>query len=488
MKSNIFTYILSRAKRTILLPFYKYFYKLKKLSNVKVVLSKLLFNITSTLKSLLSLRPEKASDYFYIGRIGIYKKLVFVLLLLLCIAPIVYFEFISPLPVVPEEVTAFRRFKYNDPALESFTGTAIILSTDDKVVYDGYIEKGVCTGTGKLYDLNGNLVYIGKFKNNEFDGKGKLFYPSGRLKYEGEFQANQFNGQGTLYNPNATVQYTGTFLNGMKHGQGKLYDATGTRLIYEGSFAEDLYNGEGILYGKNGSPLYIGTFKNGLYDGEGTLNDPVTARPIYKGQFENGYFSGIGTLYSSSGRQRYTGPFFKGSIDYAYFIDSPSSELSNHFFGTPVVDILGNKTVISYPDMNVSFFIEDGILAETGEESLIDSLMVYDGMLPAGLQKGMSSSDFEERLGASIMYEGYTYVLPKDLIALKALAENGILTEGNEIYNLIDQLDTTTVLSGMPALYPEIKLYLLCYDAYGFALTLFYDDISGKFLYYTWDL
>ncbi len=521
MQDNFFKYILDRAKHTLLLPIYSYIYKLKKSANLKALSSKALSYISSGLKGLLSLRPQKSTDYFYIGRLGIYKKLVVILLLLICMLPVAYFEFFSaPASAPAEELTQYEMF-YNDPELEAFSGTAKILSADKALVYDGSIEKGICTGKGTIYDLNGSLVYSGDFRNNEYSGTGRMFYPSGKLMYEGTFEANQYNGEGILYNTNRTILYSGGFLNGKKHGTGKLYDPSGLKLIYEGGFSEDLYGGDGILYNsdkkviyqggflngkkhgtgrlydssglklvydggffedhysedgtlynENGEVQYQGSFKDGGFFGEGTLFDADTTRPIYKGQFKDGLFDGSGSLHSLAGRVIFTGPFLKGFPDYVYFLDSSSQELSKYFSAAPDITDSPNGAYLSYKDMNVSFIL-DGEITEDGSGPKIISAVVYNGSLPPELEGTVLFADRQILLGAPV-YSGYTYLLPEDLTALQSLCRQGI----------IDGEYAGKVYSGEL----NLELYIECYTCRDFSLTLFFDSNGGKFLYYRWDI
>ncbi|RCX11384.1 antitoxin component YwqK of YwqJK toxin-antitoxin module [Anaerobacterium chartisolvens] len=521
MQDNLFKYILDRAKHTLLLPVYNCIYKLKKSSDLKTLSSKALAHISSGLKGLLSLRPQKSADYFYIGRLGVYKKLLVILLLLICMLPVAYLQFFSsPVSAPSQDLTQYEMF-YNDPELEAFSGNAKILSADKAVVYDGSIEKGVCTGKGTLYDLNGSLVYSGDFKDNEYSGTGRMFYPSGKLMYHGSFEANLYNGEGILYNANSTILYSGGFLNGKKHGTGKLYDSSGLKLVYEGGFFEDLYGGDGLLYNndkkviyqggfsngkrhgtgrlydssglklvyeggffedsysdqgtlynENGSVQYQGSFKNGGFFGEGTLFDFGTTRPIYKGQFKDSLFDGSGSLHSLSGRVIFTGPFLKGFPDYVYFLGSSSQELSKYFSDAPDITHLSSGTHLSYRDMNVSFIL-DGEFTEEASGPKIISAVVYNGSLPPSLEGTVSPSDRQALLGDAV-YSGYTDMLSEDLTALYSLHSRGVID--NEY------------VRGVYSEELNMELYIECYTCQGFSLTLFFDGNGGKFLYYRWDI
>lgn len=485
MQNNILKYILGRAKKSVLLPFYSSIYKFKKLANIKILLSKAFIKISAVIKSLFSMRPQKSTDYFYIGRFGIFKKLLLVIILLICLAPIIYFEFFSTDVAVLEDVPAATgEFVYNDMALKEFSGSASILSSDRVLVYKGDLDKGICTGNGELYGQNGQLLYRGGFKDNEYSGNGTMYYPSGKVMYEGLFEANKFNGQGILYTANGSIQYTGAFLNGMKHGAGKLYDEFDGNLIYDGSFVEDRYDGNGTLYSQNGAVIYTGAFKNNLYDGTGTLYDENTTRPIYRGEFREGSKDGAGTLYGPTGRSLFTGNFLKGFIDYAYFLNLPTTELSKYFSDTPTMLSSENMNYITYNNLHASFQVDSINLEDMDSEEIsqpvINSVAVYDGNRPIGLEDCNSVSEFKNKLGEPV-YEGFTYALPQDLIALKSLFDNSRIDKNNKLYNkisLIDDLEIEFLLE------PSMELYLICYEYSGCSLNLFFDSKDGNLMYY----
>jgi hypothetical protein len=499
MKENPFIYVVERAKRTLFLPIYKYVYTLKQKTNLKLLLTKVLLRISSGLRGLFVLRPQKATDYFYAGRLGIYKKLVILLVLLICLAPVIYFQFFSTtVSNQSTEVARVYEYVYNDPDLEAFSGTTRILSAGKKLVYEGAVEKGLCTGKGKLYDFDGLLLYSGDFVNNEYSGSGELYDTHGSLLYSGGFANNEYNGNGKLYYPSGKTRY-------------------------EGMFEAGLYNGAGVLYNESGSVLYTGAFVDNVFSGEGTLYDAATSRMVYSGSFVNGLYEGKGTLYSSIGRSKFTGQFLKGLPDYVYFLSLPTSELGNYFPDSPVVAYSGNTSAsLTYSEMKIALLSNE---AETEEltESTVSSVMVYDNTMPAGLADSKASSGLESLLGVPI-YEGCSYPLSEDLIALESLSKQGVLTEADTLYTETSEEDASIStaadedasfsetadedasistaadedasisetadedVSISTAADEDLQLYLACYEYQGFALTLFFDKKGGKFLYYRWDI
>ncbi len=535
MQNDLFKYILNRSKRTVLLPFYNYMYKFKKIANLKVLLSKLFAKFSASFRNLFSMRPKDATDYYYIGRLGIYKKLLVLLLLLICLSPVIYFEFFAPKvdTVDVAEGSKYEEFMYNSEELEEYSGKGKILNKDKKVIYIGDISKGVCAGNGKLYENTGYLVYDGEFNNNMYAGTGTLFFPSGKVKYSGEFAANLYEGQGilynsdgsklyegafiggvysgegvlnsasgkllysgtfkdglyegfgTLYNASGKAQYTGDFVEGIYSGNGTLWDDTG-KLMYEGGFLSGKYSGQGIQYSLDtGNVLYNGTFKEGIYYGEGTLFNAYTQRIEYQGNFQDGMKNGVGTQFAPTGRAVFTGNFLCGKIDYVYFLDLQSKKLTEHYSGQPSSSFIDNTTALSYKDTNATFIIDE---SDPEAEPIISSVIVYDGTLPYSLSGITSKSEFDNELGMPI-YEGTTVILPKDMIALKSLKDSSLIDESSSLYAFVEvnydfYIDS---LYDIDWSFSDEELYVACYMYKGFPLTIFFSNPDKNFLYYSWD-
>lgn len=457
IQNNLLKLAANQAKRTALRPFYNIIYKFKKLTNIQTFFTKIFKKLSGFLKELLSARPKSYSDYFKVGGLLVFKKLLVIALILICLAPIIFFELINKPAAIPvsQEDSVLVDFIYMDPDVQKYSGAARILSSDKKLVYEGQIDKGVCTGTGKLYDLKGTLVYDGEFKNNEYCGKGMLYAPSGTLLYEGLFDKNNYNGEGTLYNKNATILYSGTFLDNMRSGTGKLFDISGSSLLYEGEFAFD------------------------KYDGQGTLYNPLTSRISYKGEFKNGLLSGSGVLYTETGGSLFEGQFLLDGIDYAVFLGALSSELPGHISSESILYSTGVETCLTYKYLPAAFGIETP-LEDPEAQPTINYVTVFDNTLPYGLQELKNPEDFKNTLGEPL-YSGLTFPSLNDMTALCTLAMNGTIKDTDDIFTALP-INMDTYIYDTESYMPEI--YLMSYEYSGAVLSVFFSSEKGGVLYY----
>lgn len=257
--------------------------------------------------SALTAYPRSYDDYIGFGRWLVYKKLLVLigcaLLLFLGIAAWWLFR--------PEEPFTLPVFYELSDQLKPFSGEAILVDEQKKVVYRGQIADGLPSGRGRQFQPpDETLVYEGDFSGGRYDGLGKL-YQDGALVYEGEFREGRFSGSGTLYR-DGEIHYQGQFAHGLYSGSGSLFQKGD--LSYRGGFLEGLYHGEGVLYGADGSAVYAGGFAYGKFEGEGTAFDP-SGRPVYQGGFRNGLYDGPGSLYSEDGRLTFQGTFIQGVPD-----------------------------------------------------------------------------------------------------------------------------------------------------------------------------
>ena len=433
-QSDLLKLAAGQAKRTAIRPFNNIIYQFKKLTNVQTFFSKIFKNLSTTLKELLSARPKSYSDYFRVGGLLIFKKLLIIIAVLICIAPIIYFELINKPKTVPvsEEVALAAEFVYKDPAVSEYSGPAKILTDDKKLVYEGDIDKGVCTGTGKLYDLKGQLVYEGGFKDNAYSGEG------------------------VLYQPDRSVLYSGAFADNMKHGQGQLFSSDGSgSLLYEGAFAFDKYDGQGILY------------------------NPLTSRAAYKGEFKNGLMNGYGTLYSENGSTLFEGSYLQGCIDFAVFLGSSPDELHKHTSSDAMLYSTGAEACLFYKDLTATFGLETA-LDKPDAQPVIDSVTVFDGKLPYDLQGLESPKDLATVLGEPL-YSGLTFPTLKDMTALHTLTGRGIISKADEMHAFIPS-DLNLFISDSDSYSPEI--YMVSYDYNGTIINIFFKNNEGGLLFY----
>ncbi|GEM_PF-2366607 len=328
--------------------------KLKKLTNLRKLSTKLFRAVMSKVRGMLSLKPQSYDDYIKSGETFIAKKLLVLLVLVVLVVLFVLNWFLIPWAEgrlwIPEIVINTDKF-------HGYTGKARVLTEEGNLLYAGELQNGRITGEGNLYDLDGNLVYRGEFQQEEYHGSGQRYDRQRELIYEGEFADNHYHGEGKLHEDGALV-YEGAFQNGIFHGEGRLYEQEALvyegefqegkyhgegrlynpgQLIYEGQFQNNLYHGEGDkyhdngylkytgtfrlgrmdgegkLYNRHGRLIYQGSFVEGVYDGEGEKFNENTGRIIYEGQFSQGEYHGIGSLYDDDlGRLKYDGHFKEG--------------------------------------------------------------------------------------------------------------------------------------------------------------------------------
>lgn len=365
--------------KIIIAPFLKIIRTIKKQANINATLRKLAKPFIKYVQSAFSFKPKSFEDYMEIGNFLIVKKLVFILILVICSIPLVYFTRIAK-PVMTinkmeEEIAPVKTFQYDDNLLKDYTGKAIIKAKNGKVVYIGDIEAGKCTGEGSVYDLEGNLVYKGALVKNIYTGEGELYSISGSLQYKGTFGNNTFNGegiyydlksgdiskgtfkdgllegQGTVFNKAQQIVYEGGFGAGIYSGQGRLY--VQGKLIYEGEFKAGRYEGKGKYYDKEDRLIYEGQFQQGKKHGEGILYNPVNKRVIYEGSFFEDHYQGSGTLYNGLGKEIYKGQFFGGTIDFTALLGSNLLEIQAMFKEDPIILYDSNGLCYAYKDLGV---------------------------------------------------------------------------------------------------------------------------------------
>jgi hypothetical protein len=365
--------------KIIIAPFLKIIRSIKKQSNIDALLRKLAKPFIKFIQSVFAIKPKSLEDYIEISDFLIVKKLLLIIILVICSIPLVYFmRFAKPVMSasnIKEETALIKTFHYDDIVLKDYTGKAIIKAADETIVYEGDIEAGKCTGQGTVYDLEGHLVYKGAMIKNFYMGEGELYSSSGELQYKGAFADNVFNGEGIYYDLPGNGFRQGTFKDGLLEGEGKVFN-TNKQMIYEGNFAAGLYSGPGKAYVQN-KLIYAGEFKEGKYEGLGKLYDkdgrliyegmfvqgkkhgkgaqynPESSRIIYEGDFFENDYQGTGTLYNALGKEIYTGKLFEGDIDFTSLIGSSLQDISAIFKEQPVIVYSDDKLCYAYKDLGV---------------------------------------------------------------------------------------------------------------------------------------
>lgn len=286
--------------------------RLRRFLSPNVISAKVTGPVSQNVKALFTLKPQSREDYISIFGLWVYKKLLFTLIFLLCVAAILLCNLLPPADTQaaqPRAVVTDVTFRYDDMEVAAYSGMANILDAAGNLIYTGEVSEGICSGNGTLYTPEGVLRYQGEFDRNRFAGRGVLYYPDGVPCYEGEFADNLFGGEGALYDREGRLVYEGGFASGQYSGQGRLMDQEG-RLSYEGGFLGGLYHGMGTAYQPGGMVRYSGEYFEGLPQG-------------------------IGTLYNGYGKPVYTGVMQAGEIGYPSLVGLNLAQVEEAFPETP---------------------------------------------------------------------------------------------------------------------------------------------------------
>jgi antitoxin component YwqK of YwqJK toxin-antitoxin module len=114
------------------------------------------------------------------------------------------------------------------PNQKGYTGWKQIVDKG-KLIYEGYLQKGVFHGEGVLYD-NGAIVYSGNWSNGQYDGFGVAYYSNGNKRYEGDFITGLLTGYGKYYYENGNKSYDGNLKEGYREGFGTTYSIEGAEI------------------------------------------------------------------------------------------------------------------------------------------------------------------------------------------------------------------------------------------------------------------
>jgi len=297
--------------RLITAPFLKLSRVIKKQGNINSIMRKMTKPMIAAIQNIFKFKPEKWQDYITVGNWLVAKKVVLLIVLVICAVPIIYFtQFAADSSSIETlKKQEEKTFQYDDIKLPEYTGKAIIKAGNQKMVYKGDIVLGICTGEGQVYNLQGELVYEGEIKENIYSGKGKQYDEEGQLVYEGEFSNNKYNGTGILYDYKTKRRYEGDFVESIKEGKGKVYNAK-NQVVYEGEFGKNLYQGIGALHNETTGEWYAGAFEGGKKQGAGILyNDKNEV--IFEGTYTRDFFDGEAMRYWKN-KLMYVGPYKVG--------------------------------------------------------------------------------------------------------------------------------------------------------------------------------
>ena len=244
--NNIFT-VMFRAIRAKFTPIVT---RLRRLTSGAVLRSRLLGLLQQGFSKLFNVKPRHSKDYYTVFRWMISKKLAFSIVIALGMVCIYYIYTMIPINFGTGG-TSIHTYKYNALPLKFYSGYCRILDGQERLAYEGEVEKANCEGVGTLYDKDGNVVYKGSFAKSRFEGNGTSYYPDGTTQYVGEFSENLYHGKGRAYRSSGILEYDGEHIRGERTGQGSLYNGSGSK-IYSGSFLKNAIVYEEMV-GKNTS-------------------------------------------------------------------------------------------------------------------------------------------------------------------------------------------------------------------------------------------
>ena len=370
-------------------------------------------------------------DYYTIGHVYVFKNLLFIIVLAICIIPFIYFRYIAPAAGVTVASSGsgagFKTFIHYDTDLAEYTGRAKVLSTNRKEMYVGDVSSGFASGEGSLYNSGGIKVYEGAFSKNKYNGEGKEYYgETGNLMYTGAFLENLYEGEGKLYYPDGVTKY------------------------YEGEFSAGVFNGQGILYTEDGARLYEGGFRDGLYDGTGTLYYPDLQIAQYVGGFSKGLKSGEGVLYDRSGTEIFTGPFANDEINVSAFLGGSLQTLLDAY----------NTAATAY----TFEAIENRVLEFS---QFTDLFLINDGDRVERIIRLKTNMDF----GETAFYIGETYADEADIAALNMAGKRKDFARTSAGVRFTDNV------------YRPQRMYIKTYITEDTIYTAFYEKQDGPMAY-----
>ncbi|MDR1292735.1 MAG: hypothetical protein LBJ91_05005 [Clostridiales Family XIII bacterium] len=278
-------------------------------------------------------------------------------------------------------------------------------------------------GSARIAARDGHIAYEGAVKRGVVSGKGQLFGKGGEAIYEGAFENNMYNGAGLLYFTNGGIRYEGEFLNNSMNGQGKLFSSSGS-LLYEGEFLRDRKNG-------------------------------------------------AGTLYNAAATKIYNGNFALDRIQYEEFAGKNVSEMAEIYLGEEEIYTSGDEFVVFMKEIGAVCAVESAETDLEGEGK-ISSVTVLDDKITIGGEEFDSLSDLTAHF-VKADYEGYTWAMLPDAVAVNALGEDspfGAIKITSE--KLFESVSSVSDYDG------NVELYVHAYKSDGILYTFYCPDIAVK--------
>ena len=181
--------------------------------------------------------PRSKKDYWYV--FGLYFSKRFVIMLTIIVGVLGYFSIYYAYPWAEGKLWT-ANMSLNTTKYSKFSGKARVYDTDDALVFEGTLEKGVPSGYGIQYDSDGNLIYKGNFVSGKYSGEGELYNSDVVMIYNGSFLSNKYDGEGKLYNDIGKIIYVGNFSVGQRSGKGIEYDPDTALKKYYVDYANDV--------------------------------------------------------------------------------------------------------------------------------------------------------------------------------------------------------------------------------------------------------
>lgn len=296
--------------------------------------------------------------------------------------------------------------------------------------YDSVMLK-FATGKVQILGRSGYTAYIGDVEKGTVKGVGTLYNPEGRVVYEGEFDANAYNGTGKKYYENAQLEYEGAFKDNLYEGEGKLYRENAT-LRYEGDFHLGHMTGKGVLYG-------------------------ASQEPVYKGHFQEDW------------------------IVYQELLGKSTTDISQMYQGSREIVTADDVYEVCMNDIDAIYFGEDS-RNTLDEEFKVSGVYVLQSAVYLDGEVVEETPRLGELFGKPV-YEGNTYLEPRDEIALNKACERGgeDILYGKSRYVETKVYDDVTQVRNFQG---DYQAYIYVYEKDEIIYTFFCRDKDAGFGFY----
>ncbi|MDR2163245.1 MAG: hypothetical protein LBO70_04805 [Clostridiales Family XIII bacterium] len=273
------------------------------------------------------------------------------------------------------------------------------------------------------------------------------------------------------------IAYEGAINKGMVKGDGRLFDKHGNT-IYDGSFDKNMYNGKGKLFYPNGRLKYMGDFVNNEMSGTGQIFSTSGALH-YDGAFLNGRKNGEGTLYNGAANGIYHGNFVLDRIAYPEFVGKTAEEAAAMYTGAQEIYASDSESALFMKEIGAVATITDGANDLEGEGK-ITGIIVLASSFQSADKICTKMSEIGDLFGKPD-YNGYTYCMLPDAVALNSLANNdGLGKVSIDAEGLFDGVYRVNEYGS------DTEVYIYAYKADGILYTFYCSDPNEEeFLMYS---